>query len=238
MHKYLTKKGAEVPGASTIGGLFSEGSEGLIKWGCKVTVEAMKDENSNIDPYDAPKFAKERAGEIGTQTHNYIEQQVLKELGKDKQVLPLENPFMEEEAKLAYSSWINWRNSLPDLKFLHAEIVFASDEMLVGGQIDALASYLGKTILLDWKTSNYHSLAHDIQTALYYKLAIENKYEIDEVWLFYADKKGIDGELIINSGEKLDRFVQCGLKLLDVFYLIRNRRLKNNPKSKSKSKGE
>lgn len=97
------------------------------------------------------KKLNDRANEIGTATHNWIENyynRVFQELPSDIDVIDRINKF-----NVAYSKWLY---KLQPIKF---EQRIFSRKLKIAGMMDSLFMYNGNVFILDWKTNKVFS--HD-----------------------------------------------------------------------------
>ena len=94
------------------------------------------------------EFIRNQAARIGTQVHNWIE---------DEEELT-DKLRGEEDAKAVcgYRSYQRFKKDFPHLKILEQEYLVASDKLKVAGAIDIIGydTKRKKIFLIDWKTSN------------------------------------------------------------------------------------
>lgn len=116
------------------------------------------------------KALNDRANELGTATHNWIENyfnKIYQELPTDPDIIDRINKF-----NVAYSKWLH---KLKPLKF---EQRIFSRKWKIAGMMDALFYYNGNIINLDWKTNKLFTTdEHDkgrFETLLY---PFENYYK-------------------------------------------------------------
>jgi len=100
------------------------------------------------------KKSNDRANEIGTATHNWIENyynRIYQELPSDIDVIDRINKF-----NVSYSKWLH---KLKPLKF---EQRIFSRKLKIAGMMDSLFMYNGNVFILDWKTNKaFTSDDHD-----------------------------------------------------------------------------
>jgi len=150
---YRNAAGERIPGVTTIIGRFKE-SGGLLQW-------AFKQGQAGV-----PHLYHERdkAAEAGGIAHDMIEAHILKKPFPDCMQHPEE---LQKKARNAFEQYLEWRGQT-SIEILETETPYVSEAHQFGGTIDALGrDAKGRTILLDWKTSNAVYQDYLIQLAAY-----------------------------------------------------------------------
>lgn len=148
---------------------FCENQEPLIEWAASIP-KTMFDNIRN------------KATEVGTITHQYIE-----DFLRDKLGIPLRdhpsNPFIPttyyNQAKFAFNNFLNWYTNFKNSGY-NIEQLLGSEYTVVtpyyGGTIDAIVTINGRNYIIDFKTSKAITYSYLIQTAAY-RYAINNYYQ-------------------------------------------------------------
>ena len=117
--------------------------------------EFSKIVEANLGKQRAHVRELEKAGDIGTETHNRIEWTLRKQMGH---IVAAEPPTISEPAMIAFRSWETWASEA-NFKPLYVEQVVISRVHEYGGAIDYVAEgTLPETgpdpamFILDWKT--------------------------------------------------------------------------------------
>ena len=107
------------------------------------------------------------------------------------------------------------------------------DEFCVAGTLDAVAKLKdGRIVVIDFKSSKGFYDGYDLQIAAYRNCYEKMKQdEVDGQGVLRLDKETGIPEYKDFSENHL-RNIICFKSLLDVYYLQKNRRLKNNPRAK------
>ena len=146
----------------------------------------MKDVGHNAN------IIRDRAGAIGTNVHDALEQIALgytiRWTSPEKKEL-----YTLEEWKMIKKGYDFLKTYNP--KVLHVERRLVSDKMRIGGTVDLIVEMGGKNWLIDWKTSKSIADTYHIQQAVYAKM-IEEKlgikiHQAGMLWL-RANTRGMD----------------------------------------------
>jgi hypothetical protein len=166
--RFYTVKGKDYPSVTTI--LSCIGKPALVAWAAKVEREMVIDVsadlylacqsnppmsrigwitslNSRLTKEKAHSKALKKAGEIGSEAHEWIEWQIKSQLLHE--VGPC--PVISAPAMLAVAAWERWKESV-NFKPLLCEQAVWSEVHEYAGTMDLLAEVNGRPTLLDWKT--------------------------------------------------------------------------------------
>lgn len=160
---YRNAENKRVPGVTTITGRYKE-SGGLIHWAWNEGVEGRD--------YRA---ARDAAADAGTLAHDAIFAHLHGQ--------PFDWPDTAGEiVGLAYDGfeqYLRWEKQTR-VEFVSAEEPIVSEKLQVGGTPDAIGTIEGRSVLLDWKTSNglypdylYQCAAYCLLVEEHYGMAME-----------------------------------------------------------------
>jgi hypothetical protein len=173
----------EYPSVTTI--LSSIAKPALVAWSAKVEREMVLEASAKLylDVQTTEKMSEigwrtaladrlgkmkasqkelQKASEIGSQAHEWIEHNIKAQLMHD--VGPC--PVISDAAMLAVGAWERWRNSVKFKPLLCEQPVW-SHEHRYAGTMDLLAEINGTTTLLDWKTGKAVYAEAKLQNAAY-----------------------------------------------------------------------
>ena len=156
---YMLADGTQVPGVTTIIGRFKD-SGALIQWAYRQGVAGV------------PLYAaRDEAADVGTLVHALVEADLR---GEKHPPIPA---ALEDRVISGYSAWLDWwRQSM--IEVVATEIPLVSERYRFGGTPDAIGrDPAGRTVLLDWKTSNGVYTDMLIQLAAYGALWAEHHPE-------------------------------------------------------------
>jgi hypothetical protein len=142
--------------------------------------------DSRLGKAKAHQKALEKAGDIGSQTHNLIEWNLRRELGQEAG----EQPAISQAAALAFTQYEEWR-STADMQPKLIEQVVWSHEHEYAGTLDLFAlarcdrsEAEGETVqaVLDWKTGKAIYPEAAIQISTYIRALVEMGHAHDPIW--------------------------------------------------------
>lgn len=155
-------------------------------------------------PFDRANFRSisSKATEAGTIAHNLVEvwihadEQTKKNLERqtprDIQAVTSCPKQQAEQAHSSFSAFLTWV-STNKFTLLETEVQLTSETYNYGGTIDCIGTRLGKTCILDWKTSKALYADYLLQLAAYGQLWNENwDPPIEEYHLVRFDKATAD----------------------------------------------
>jgi hypothetical protein len=145
-------------------------------------------------PPDVEAMSKAK-GEIGTRVHALIEDYL--------QAKPLfYSPQSREEAY--FESWRMWYDKKAPEIIMKEKRLFC-DELMITGQVDAVMSFDGMPVLVDYKTSSAEGKLADgssswaMQAHFYYYLLTQNFVQVSDKMLFLQLRDQKDITLISNG---------------------------------------
>lgn len=225
--------GIQYPSVTSIIGLLDKPA--LLGWAARCAVEHIEENwDLLIDVTDvhrkkdileaaAKAYATKRdeAASSGTEVHRAVEAYIAG--------LSPETYLTTPEAKAGFEAFLSWE-SKNHVKWLETEIEVFSVSRGYAGRLDAIAEVNGHRTLVDIKTSKGIWPEHEYQVCAY-RQAYNEMYPnqpIDNLAILHLDKetatptfKPIESEI----GRKTLLFNT----LVSTYYLLKNRRLKNNP---------
>lgn len=113
-----------------------------------------------MEAKNAHKTKSEKAQEIGTKIHKWIEDYIKGE-----------EPEMIEGHEKTLNSFKEWEKE-NNVKWIKSELIVASKKHKVAGTLDGLALVNGELVLIDFKTSKRFNKSAFLQTAAY-KMCLE-----------------------------------------------------------------
>ena len=88
-----------------------------------------------------------------------------------------------------YEAYVEWHEvAEPDYVFQEKRLY--DDDLMITGQMDAVARIQDKLILLDWKTSNKPSPSWDIQMNAYMRMLQKIGHSVHEAWIVLLSRMG------------------------------------------------
>jgi hypothetical protein len=234
--------GIEYPSVTTITGILDKPA--LIQWAANCAVDyvagnldRLKSDNVHegeavlTEARSAHKNVKDEAAGNGTLVHRAIELYINHE--------PYEDLLATEEAKTAFSAFLSWEDKNHVL-WEKTECEVVSEKHGYAGRFDAIATINGHRYLLDFKTSSgvWPEMRWQVcaYRQAYNEMLEEGQETIENLAILHLDKE--TGEPTFKVIEKdIDRMTELFNSLCEVYYLMANRRLKNNP-FVARAKGE
>jgi len=231
--------GVEYPSVTTITGILDKPA--LIQWAANCAVDyvagnldRLKSDNVHEgeavleEARKAHKTVKDEAAGNGTMVHRAIELYINHE--------PYEDLLTTDAAKTAFSAFLSWEDKNHVL-WEKTECEVVSEEHGYAGRFDAIATINGHRYLVDFKTSKGIWDEMKYQLCAYMQAYNETESEkIENIAILHLDKE--TGEPTFKPIEKdIDRMTTLFNFLTMTYYLLANRRLKNNP-FVARAKGE
>jgi hypothetical protein len=155
---YRDKVGKRLPSVTTILSRFKD-SGALIHWAWNEGVEGRDYRES-----------RRLAAAAGSIAHQMVEARLRALPWKPD--LPIDQDLIAR-ARAGFDAYLAWER-MTRLEFLHSEVSLVSTEFEYGGTLDAIGSFEGSLVLIDWKTSNAVYSDYLIQLAAYRALWEEN----------------------------------------------------------------
>lgn len=181
-----------------------------------------------IGLYKRQKYenVRQQAADIGTATHDLIEQSIQNELF----TLSIDDKFtLDEKQKITngVNSFLLWYNKLKENNIVN---VLGIEQRLscpwFGGTYDMLVEINGKVYLTDFKTSNYVSYKYCLQLAAYKYMLNLQGINIDGAIILQVDKNEVAFEeyvLNFDNIEHLQYINLCTETFLSLVYSYYNR---------------
>lgn len=209
-HKYtaIEEDGSIIPAPSITTVLGVVNKPFLMQWAVNQAIDHLRArlyDGGEFDVEDleqfldeakyAHKFTKDKAGEIGTAAHDWLENYWLQKMkavesGEDFAVPPLPDDPQVLNCVEAAIKWIEEHDIVP----LIIEKPVYSRIHRVAGRMDKLALVDGRLSVVDWKSSKGIWPEYSLQTAAYASIFMEEfpDQEIKDRWLIKLGK--YDGE--------------------------------------------
>lgn len=234
--------GVEYPSVTTITGILDKPA--LVQWASNCAVDyvagnldRLKSENVHEgeavleEARKAHKTVKDEAAGNGTKVHKAIELYIN---GQDYSEL-LDN----EQTKTAFDAFLSWEDKNHVL-WEKTECEVFSTIYGYAGRFDAIATINGHRYLVDFKTSKgiWNEMKYQLcaYRQAYNEMLEEGQEPIWNIAILHLDKE--TGEPTFKPIEKdVDRMTMLFNFLTMTYYLLANRRLKNNP-FVARAKGE
>jgi hypothetical protein len=237
------RNGIEYPSVTTILGILDKPA--LIGWASNCAVDYIQENIEAIkDPLDVHRgeqvleqarkaYANKRddAASSGTQAHHAIEAYI--------HGLNPEEYLNTEQSKIAFQAFKSWEEK-NHVEWLQTECEVVSENRGYAGRFDAIAKINGHVYLVDFKTSKgvWDEMRYQIcaYRQAYNEMLEEGQEPIENLAILHLDKE--TGEPTFIPVEKDIRRMTDAFNFLTVaYYLLKNRRLKNNP-FVARAKGE
>lgn len=226
--------GVEYPSVTTITGILDKPA--LIQWAANCAVDyvagnldRLKSDNVHEgeavleEARKAHRTVKDEAAGNGTMVHKAIELYINHE--------PYEDLLATDEAKTAFSAFLSWEDKNHVL-WEKTECQVFSVIHGYAGRFDAIAMVNGHRYLVDFKTSKgiWDEMKYQLCAYMqaYNEMLEEGQEPIENIAILHLDKQ--TGEPTFKPIEKdVDRMTTLFNFLAMAYYLLANRRLKNNP---------
>ena len=227
--------GVEYPSVTTITGILDKPA--LLGWAANCAVDFIKERLEELkDPIDVHKgedileqarkaytIKRDSAADAGTQCHHAIQMYIE---GHDPY------PSLQcDEALNGYKAFLAWEE-LNHVEWLESEVTVYSVNHGYAGRFDAIANVNGHRFLIDFKTSKGVWDEHRYQVCAYRQayneMLREGQEPIENLAVLHLDKSSAEPNFIplLNN---IDRYTNLFNSLCMVYYLLKDRRLKNNP---------
>jgi hypothetical protein len=226
--------GVQYPSVTTITGILDKPA--LLQWASNCAVDFITENLDEIkNPVDVHRaedildqarkayvVKKDKAADAGTQTHHAIEMYIS---GMDPY------PSLKcEEASKGFEAFLSWEKK-NHVEWLQSEVEVVSVLHGYAGRFDAIANVNGFRYLIDFKTSKGIFDEHRWQVCAYRQafneMLEEGQRPIENLAILHLDK--ITAEPNFVPVEKnIEKYTDLFNYLTVVFYLMKDRRLKNN----------
>jgi hypothetical protein len=227
--------GVEYPSVTTITGILDKPA--LLGWASNCAVDFIKERLDDIkDPTDVHKgedileqarkaytIKRDSAADAGTQCHHAIQMYIE---GHDPY------PSLKcKEARNGFEAFLAWEK-MNHVEWLQSEVAVFSEAHGYAGRFDAIAMVNGHRYLIDFKTSKGVWDEHRYQICAYrqaYNEMLEEGQEpIEHLAVLHLDKSSGEPSFIPVM-KNIERYTNLFNTLCMVYYLLKDRRLKNNP---------
>lgn len=232
--------GIEYPSVTTILNILGKG-DALLQWAVNCACDYIKGKEAEIKEVglDAVtsvakvewKSVRDEAMDIGTEIHSLIHKYI--KFGRDA------TGELRPEVVNGFLAFLDWEKS-HNVKWIQTEMQIVSRVHGYAGTLDAICLFDGKKYLIDFKSSKGFYDGYEMQLAAYRIGAAEIGHQTEGCGILRLDKETGNPEWKDYS-EVQETSGQAFLALLKCYYLMKNRRLKNNPfilKPKSKKEIE
>lgn len=237
------ENGVQYPSVTTITGMLDKPA--LLQWASNCAVEYINDNIDIVkDPIDvhagedvlnqakkAYCTKRDSAATSGTICHKAIE--IYIQDGKTPEVEEMLSD--DESASTGFDAFIEWEET-NHVKWLETECKVVSVLFGYAGRFDAIAEVNGIRYLIDFKTSKgiYDEMKYQLcaYRQAYNQQLEEGQEPIEKLAILHLDK--ITGEPGFKPIIKnVQRYTKLFNTLVRAYYLMEDRRLKNNPFVKS-----
>ncbi len=236
------KDGIQYPSVTTILGLLDKPA--LISWSANCAVEyvsehmdAMQDitdvhrgEEVLENAKKAWREKRDDSASSGTMVHKAIEAYI--------GGLDFGSLLQNDEAKRGFEAFLSWEKK-NHVEWLESEVEVFSLKHGYAGRFDVIAKVNGFRTLIDFKTSKGIWDEMSYQLCAYRQAYNENKDNepLENLAILHLSKE--TGEPTYKAIEKnIERYTKLFNSLTEAYYLMKNRRLKNNPFVKAAKTGE
>jgi hypothetical protein len=232
--------GVQYPSVTGITGMLDKPA--LLGWAARCAVEHIQDNIDAVrDPIDvhrgeaileeakkAHTIKRDSAADSGTKAHKAAELYI--EAGEETAEIKelLEG---DEDAQNGFNAFLEWVDA-NHVEFLESEVQVFSVLHGYAGRFDLVAKVNGHRTLIDLKTSSgiYDEMKYQLCAYLqaYNEMLEEGQEPIEKIAILHLDKKTGEPTYkpIIKDVERMTELFNC---LVRAYYLMKNRRLKNNP---------
>ena len=230
--------GVQYPSVTTITGMLDKPA--LLGWAARMACDYVRDNfDKACDPTDnhalddvlegARKAHTERrdsAADAGKLCHKAIELLI-----GGNVLAAVETIEGNDEATKGYEAFLDWTEA-NDVEMLESECQVFSLFHGYAGRFDVVAKVNGVKYLIDFKTSSgvYDEMRYQLcaYRQAYNEGLKEGQEPIDKIAVLHLDKK--DGSYTWHEMSKdMERYTELFNTLTRAYYLMKNRRLKNNP---------
>jgi len=232
-------EGVQYPSVTTITGMLDKPA--LLGWAARCAVEYISDNIDKVkDPIDvhkgeavleeakgAYKIKRDSAADSGTKCHDAIK--IYIQDGMTDEVKDIING--DELAENGFNAFLSWE------KANHVEWVSVECEVfsvIVGyaGRFDAIARINGILYLIDFKTSSgvYDEMRYQVcaYRQAYNERRPKGSERIESLAILHLDKQTAE-PVFYPISAKIERYTMLFNQLVSAYYLMKDRRLKNNP---------
>lgn len=143
--------------------------EGKPKKNLDITAEWV--ESVLSDARKRPKQVKDKAADIGTRAHAYI----------DAHIKGQTLPTLDDDIKIVVGNFFSWLKE-SNIEIISGDTKVFSKKYHYGGAIDAIGFKNGEWGLLDWKSGSFIHNSYALQVGGAYAQAFRETYGIEPKW--------------------------------------------------------
>jgi len=215
--------GAVVTSWTSVLGMLDKSAQ-LLPWAVNCAIKYIDENGLTQESLDNARrewrTVRDEAADIGTEVHGKIERYIkygLDAVGE-----------MRDEVQNALLAFLDWEKET-GVKWLASECRVYNPLHGVAGTFDAIGEIDGKAYLIDFKSSKgfYDSFPLQLGGYLscldYYSMP----WRVENAGILRLDKK--TGLPEWKEYPDLDRYKKTACRIADLFYMLKKRRLKNNP---------
>lgn len=233
MSRIYNIEGVEYPSVTTILDTLAKG-DGILNWAVNCAMDYIRvNEKAGFDldhllrnAADNWRVMLDEAAGIGTEVHDIIQEYIA--TGRQN----IEN--RREKVQQSFAAFLKWQYEHA-ITWIKSEMQVVSHTYGYAGTLDAICIYEGRKYVIDFKTSSGFWDSYRLQIAAYRHAAEEGGHKTEGTGILRLDKKTGQPEFKDYS-ERYERDLKAFLKLTDLYYLLKDRRLKNNPHVLEKEK--
>ena len=220
-HRYTINGQYDVASWTGVLGILDK-SAGLLPWAVNCAVKYIQD--NGIDSLEKAKTewrtVKDEACDIGSEVHGIIEKYI--KYGRDT------IGELRPEVENAFLAFLDWEKTTGVI--WHAsECRVYNSRVHIAGTFDAIGEIEGKHYLIDFKSSKGHYSEYELQLAGYFSALREYDmpFKVETSGILRLDK--VTGLPDWKEYPDVYDKIETVEKLAEVFYMLKKRRLKNNP---------
>jgi hypothetical protein len=225
-HQYTVTKDSETFEVASWTGVCDllDKSSGLLPWAVNCAVKYIKENGLTEETLDKAKkewrTVKDEACDIGSEVHGIIERYI--KFGKDTL------GELRPEVENAFLAFLEWEKTT-GVEWIASECRVYNPSVGVAGCFDAIGRIKGEYILIDFKSSKGFYDTFPIQLGGY--LSCLNHYtlpfEMSHAGILRLDKE--TGVPEWKEYRDCKRYIDTAEIMAKLFYMLKKRRLKNNP---------
>jgi hypothetical protein len=231
--------GIQYPSVTAITGMLDKPA--LLGWAARCAVEHIADNLDAIkDPIDvhrgeaileeaknAYNVKRDNAADSGTRCHDAIKLYINE--GDTIEVTEILGD--DENARNGFGAFLTWEK-INHVEWISTECEVWSEIVGYAGRFDAIARINGVLYLIDFKTSSgiFDEMRYQVcaYKQAYNEHLPENAEPIENVAILHLDKLTSE-PVFYPVSAKVERYTLLFNQLVSAYYLMKDRRLKNNP---------
>jgi hypothetical protein len=218
--------GMELPSVTTILDTLNKG-EGIQNWAVECALDYIRDNSNDDYPLDELlasakdnwRVVLNEAANIGSEVHDMIQEYIA--TGNE------DSEYRHPSVRQSFGAFLKWQEQ-HGVKWIRSEMQVASKRYGYAGTLDGICIYEGRRIVVDFKTASGFWDTYRMQAAAYRQAALESGEDVDGHAILRLDKE--DGRPEFKDySPRYERDLNTFLKLTELYYLLKDRRLANNP---------